>query len=262
MYLDLKQIANSLVRVANTYPAELVADQLADVERIAFHISLAMGENDPADLSVCDLGGGLGLFSVGCKAVGFKRVVLVDDFSDSINSQLGESALDLHRGQGVEVVSLDVVGSGIDGAVDGDFDVVTSFDSMEHWHASPKRLFQQVYDRITPGGQFVLGTPNCVNMRKRITVPMGYGKWSKLEDWYEAERFRGHVREPDVDDLLYITQDMGLEDCRVFGRNWVGLASLNPVIRLASKISDLPLRIRPTLCSDIYVVGTKARGSD
>jgi len=102
MYLDLKQIANSLVRVANTYPAELVADQLADVERIAFHISLAMGENDPADLSVCDLGGGLGLFSVGCKAVGFKRVVLVDDFSDSINSQLGESALDLHRGQGVK----------------------------------------------------------------------------------------------------------------------------------------------------------------
>ena len=33
-----------------------------------------------------------------------------------------------------------------------------------------------------------------------------------MAHWYEPELFRGHVREPDVDDLRYIARDMGLED--------------------------------------------------
>ena len=97
---------------------------------------------------------------------------------------------------------------------------MTSFDSMEHWHHSPKRLFRQVSAQLLkPRGRFVLGVPNCINARKRLSVPLGIGKWSAIEDRYEEPEFRGHVREPDVADLRYIARDMGLKDVQIFGRN-------------------------------------------
>jgi SAM-dependent methyltransferase len=183
--------------------------------------------------------------------------VLVDDFDDAVNHRVGASILDLHRARGVEVVSRDVVEKGILD-IPGSFDVVTTFDSMEHWHQSPKRLFHEVVQKLNAGGAFVLGVPNCVNMRKRLTVPFGIGKWSGMQEWYEADRFRGHVREPDIGDLKYIARDMGLRDVRLFGRNWLGYYSARRAIRLATKVMDYPLRLRPSLCSDIYLIGRKA----
>jgi SAM-dependent methyltransferase len=237
----------------------MVAAELMDIPRIIFNMEIGLMAATPkktGEIEICDLGGGIGLFSVGCAAIGMKRSVLVDDFEDSVNHRVGPAALDLHRSYGVEVFSLDVISKGIQ-SIPGTFDIVTTFDSMEHWHHSPKRLFHDVVDKLKPGGVFVLGVPNCVNMRKRITVPFGRGKWSSMEEWYEPLTFRGHVREPDVSDLHYIARDMGLRDVRIYGRNWLGYYSPNPVTRFVTKLMDHPLRLLPTLCSDIYVVGRK-----
>jgi SAM-dependent methyltransferase len=155
------------------------------------------------------------------------------------------------------VISRDVVEEGIRD-ISGNFDIITTFDSMEHWHHSPKRLFREVIEKLNPGGVFILGVPNCVNIRKRITVPLGIGKWSEMQDWYEADKFRGHVREPDVSDLTYIARDMGLTAIKIYGRNWLGYYSANPAIRFATKVMDYPLRLKPSLCSDIYLVGRKS----
>ncbi|HIA35738.1 MAG TPA: methyltransferase domain-containing protein, partial [Flavobacteriales bacterium] len=201
--------------------------------------------------------GGIGLFSVGCATYGFKRTVLVDDFEDSVNHDLGDSILSVHKKCGIEIFSRDVIKKGIKD-IEGNFDIITSFDSMEHWHDSPKKLFAEVAEKLNPSGVFVLGVPNCVNMRKRITVPFGHGKWSSIDEWYEIETFRGHVREPDVDDLKYIARDMNLKNIKILGRNWQGYYSQNSTIKLASKIMDYSLRLRPQLCSDIYLVGVKA----
>ena len=251
---------DALISVATQYPKDMVDGQVRDIARISFNISVALDaakRKQHSELEICDLGGGIGLFSVGCAAYGMKRTVLVDDFDDSINHKVGTSILDLHRRLGVEVISRDVVEKGICD-IDGNFDIITTFDSMEHWHHSPKRLFHEVIGKLNQGGVFVLGIPNCVNMRKRITVPLGIGKWSGMQDWYEADKFRGHVREPDVSDLIYIARDMGLIDIKIYGRNWLGYYSANPAIRFATKIMDYPLRLRPSLCSDIYLVGRKA----
>lgn len=70
---------------------------------------------------------------------------------------------------------------------------------------------------IKPGGGFILGVPNCVSLRKRLTVPFGYGKWSSMADWYELPVFRGNVREPDVADLVFIARDIRLVDIRNIG---------------------------------------------
>lgn len=251
--LSEDQIRVRLEGLARAYPPEMVAEQLTDSARVAFNIWLALDGRSPETVSICDIGGGIGLFSIGCKALGCRRVVLIDDFRDEINTSKGDGILALHKRHGVEVHSRDVIADGL--GVEGPFDIVTTFDSMEHWHHSPKRLFRQVMRQLAPGGTFVLGVPNCANLRKRLTLPFGVGKWSAFEEWYGPETFRGHVREPDVSDLHAIARDMGLTATKVIGRNWTGHTSPNGLIRLAASLADIPLRALPSLCGTIYLAG-------
>lgn len=252
---------STLVDLANRYPPELREAQLRDVPRIAFHLELALGVGgSPVGRRICDIGGGIGLFSLGCAALGFRPVVLVDDFGDEINRRVGESVLDLHREYGVQVVSRDVIRDGL-GELQGPMDVVTSFDSMEHWHHSPKQVFHSALALLTAGGLFVLGVPNCVNLRKRWSALLGRASWSAMADWYEPAVFRGHVREPSVGDLRYIADDLGLGERVILGRNWLGYRARNRVLRFATALFDQPLRLLPSLCSDIYLVGRKPGGS-
>ncbi len=41
------------------------------------------------------------------------------------------------------------------------------------------------------------------------------------------------------------------------GRNWLGLAHRNPRTRALTRLVDRPLRTRPGLCSDIYLIGRR-----
>ncbi len=243
--------------LARQYPEPLVPGQLQDVPRIAFHLKVVLDRVGEGG-RIADIGGGLGMFSLGAQALG-RRAVLVDDFSDPVNAEQGEAALAPHRKLGVEILSRDVIERGVEFAP-ASLQAVTSFDSMEHWHHSPKKLFRQLIEALTPAGWFLLVVPNCVNLRKRLTVPLGRGSWSSMEVWYEAERFRGHVREPDLRDLRYIARDLGLAETRIFGRNWLGRDSHNPLIRALTAVTDMSLRLWPPLCSDIYLLGRK-RGS-
>lgn len=249
---EVADIKSVLEQVAAHYPQGLRSAERADIERIAFHIGLVFEANSSAS-TLCDLGGGIGLFSVGCAALGL-RATLVDDFADDINQRYGADALDAHRRYGVRVVAKNVIEDTLQ-FDDGEFDVITSFDSMEHWHNSPKRLLHQALRWLRPGGLFILGVPNCVNLRKRISVPFGVGKWSSMEEWYGLDVFRGHVREPDVDDLRYIARDLGLVDPKILGRNWLGYASRRQMVRNVMPYVDRVLRMRPSLCSDIYLIG-------
>lgn len=252
----LGSLPEILVSLANRYPGTLRQDQLNRIPRIAFHIGLVKKLVAVENPVVADLGGGIGMFSTGCALVGMK-VTLVDDFQDEVNqSDEGANALSIHRELGVTVVSRNVVEQGLSFPCDT-FDAITSFDSMEHWHQSPKKMFHQAVDSLRPGGWFILGVPNCVNLRKRITVPLGYGKWSQMKYWYEAEVFRGHVREPDVEDLRYIAKDMGLTEVKVLGRNWLGYSRRS--IRKIMPLIDLMIRPWPTLCADIYLMARKTQ---
>jgi SAM-dependent methyltransferase len=247
-------IEKILEDVARSYPSKLIDDQLGDIPRIAFNIRLALNDVEPRAISICDIGGGVGLFSVGCAALGM-NALLVDDFADPVNRCVGDSVFAVHKKYGVRVLSRNVITDGL-ADISERFDVVTTFGSMEHWHHSPKRLLRQVSDELLkPGGRFVLSVPNCVNLRKRLSVPLGIGKWSTMEDWYEKPEFRGHVREPDVADLRYIALDMDLKDVQIIGRNWLGYGSRSRFVRLGTWIADRTLRMFPSLCSDLYMTG-------
>jgi SAM-dependent methyltransferase len=243
-----------LTEIAHEYLPQLISSQLVDVRRIAFELRLVA--HRPAEpITVCDIGGGVGMFSVACTALGW-RSILVDDLGDGVNRQYGDSALGPHRRHGVQVIQKDALEGELPIAPES-LDVVTCFNVMEHFHRSPKKLFRSLAAMLKPGGSFILSVPNCVNLRKRITVPLGYGKWSSMGEWYEAEQFRSHVREPDVDDLRYIARDLGLTDVQILGRNWAADLSPSALIRALAKLSDRFLRLWPTLCADIYMLGTK-----
>jgi SAM-dependent methyltransferase len=141
---------------------------------------------------------------------------------------------------------------------DGSFDAVTSFDSLEHWHHSPRRLFREIRRVLAPGGLLLLGAPNAVNLRKRFAVPLGRSTWASWHDWYEADDFHGHVREPTVGDFARIARDVPLESWSVFGRNWLGYRG-GRLRRVVTRVLDRPLRLRPSLCADLYLVGRVAR---
>jgi 2-polyprenyl-3-methyl-5-hydroxy-6-metoxy-1,4-benzoquinol methylase len=247
-------VRDVLRSIALKYPQDLMAAQLSDVERIAFHIQLVLHRKG-ATARVCDIGGGIGMFTLGCAAMGMKAI-LVDDFRDEVNLTVGESLLQLHRSYGVDVISKDVVTQELD-LPTASMDAITCFESMEHWHHSPKKLLRQLRATLKPQGLFVLSAPNCVDLKRRITVPFGHGEWSTMESWYESSTFRGHVREPDVRDLRYIGADMGLTNVEIHGRNWwARSSSAKAPLRVAAIAIDHMLRVRPSLCSSIYLLGS------
>ena len=225
---DLKKL---LVEVAFDYPSESRRYALGEIERTAFHLEIVR-QKKGTNIAICDVGGSINPFAVACAALGMKST-LIDKFDLNYEHVLNS----VHRVYGVEVIECDVVTEPLRLPA-GSLDVATSFDSIEHWHGSPKPTLHALRSAMKPGGLFLIGVPNCVNMRKRITVPFGYGKWCSTEDWYEAPVFRSHVHEPDVDDLRYIAKDLGLKDVTIFGRNWLGHGNPNKFVRAATRIFD------------------------
>jgi SAM-dependent methyltransferase len=242
--------------VVREYPSE-IQDRLVAVhgshdlyvERTAHDVGLVAGATSQG--CVVDVGAGIGLFAIGCRFLRMRAIAL-DDFFEFRESDSGKAVVALLESFGVQVVSRDVIDSGIDFA-DESVDAVGMFHTIEHLHNSPRKLFQQISRALRPRGLFVLSGPNGVNLRKRFAVPLGKSNGSPMSDWYEEPVFRGHVREPVVADLRYIAEDMELGDVRIVGRNFLGIGKFGQAARLADPL----LRLRPSLCSDIYLIGKK-----
>jgi SAM-dependent methyltransferase len=245
------RIRDAVRSIADRYPERLRAWQREDIARQTFQVALAT-DGVPLGACIADIGAGYGLFPPACAALGY-HAICVDDFSDMGDPAWLEVPQMVHQPLGVEIVSRDVVAEGICFPC-ASLDVVTTFATMEHFHHSPKRLFHQCLDALKPGGRFVIGVPNGENLRKRVMAPFGIA-WTQMRDWYEPDVFRGHVREPNVSDLLYIAQDLGLVDVEVYGRNWMGYITKRPLVRAATPVLDRLLQTRPALCSEIYLVG-------
>jgi 2-polyprenyl-3-methyl-5-hydroxy-6-metoxy-1,4-benzoquinol methylase len=248
-----------LLAIGNEYPVSQRDHEIADIPRIVHNLTVALANAQPG-CRIADIGGGLGLFSLGAAALGM-RSVLVDDFRDPGNMLVAEEILKLHHRYGVEVVRRDVIADGVDFRP-ASFDIITTFDSIEHWHHSPKRLLHQLVAALKPGGRLVISSANCVNLRKRITVPLGFGKWSMMSDWYEQETFRSHVREPDVGDMRHIGRDLGLSDVEITGWNWLGYNSRFGWVRSIAPLADSLLQLAPSLCSNLYLIGAKPFDAD
>ena len=224
-----------------------------------------------------DLGAGTSAFGPTSAALGM-RVSIADDFGGGggvehgDHAQAGDLSLsgvqkliaDWKSQLGITVLESDIINEPLK-LETASVDVVTCINSLEHWHHSPKRLFREIDRVLKPGGHLVLVTPNASNLRKRLFALAGKNIWDRLEWWYHDGDpvFRGHVREPIIADLKQIMEWNGIKPVYVCGRNFLGQQSHElgflpaPILKRTVAIADWLLRLRPTLCSDIHVIGRK-----
>lgn len=216
-----------------------------------------------------DLGAGLSIFGPMVRKLGME-VTLVDDFGGGGGVIAGQRSqdikvLDLFRERlGIKIIEQNFVEQPLK-LPDASVDVITCFHSLEHWHNSPKRLFREISRVIRPKGWLVLATPNAVNIRKRAFVIVGRNNFPTLQAWYDDGDpiYRGHVREPIIRDLQQIMEWNGFEVRGTYGRNFIGRKSRSlgflpaPLVNGVAVASDGLLRLFPSLCSDIHVVGQK-----
>jgi SAM-dependent methyltransferase len=143
---------------------------------------------------------------------------------------------------------------------DQSVDAVTRFHSLEHWHNSPKHLFDEIRRVLRAGGYLFLATPNAVNLRKRVSVLFGRTNLCSLAEWYDSDLgFRGHVREPVVDDLKNLVLWNKFRLIAVHGRNVIGAgttalpqlsrASMKRIVELSDGILRFFRRYAPTSMS-------------
>ena len=250
----------SIESVVAEFPAPMV-ELRRHIPRTQFHISLIQQHVRTASPLLVDVGGGTSLFPAAAADAGM-RVTVIDYFEEVESSPiraLNEEVLNsVFPTLGVRTVTADM-SKNLGGALNslGPVDVFTSFDSIEHWHDSPKPALHEMMEVLKPGGLMVIGVPNAVNVRKRITVPLGRNNWSHMSEWYDKPRFFSHVREPVVADLFYIARDLDLADAEVLGRSWSGYFNPDALVRGLTTMVDHVLRLRPSLCSDLYLVGRK-----
>lgn len=230
-------------------------------KRYAYWLRHLVREVGP-DSKVCDLGGGIGFFAVGCSRIGIDATV-VDDEEDGCFAEShmhAEGRAKIKRETPITFLRRDLANNGIE-FENGSFDAFTCIDVMEHFHSSPKRLFAQVGRALRPGsrgwGAFILVTPNCLDLKHRVSTLIGRGGWTSMEDWYESDVFRGHVREPSTSDLRYIARDMGLEVRRIAGANFSAYIHPSPTVRKLAPLYDRALRWRPSLCGDIGLIARR-----
>ena len=239
-----------------------------DFDRIYYYLELlADADLLREGVRLLDLGGGLSIFAPLISKYGVK-VTIVDDFGGGGGVRIEARSEDIKILQifreelGIGIIEMNFLEQEIPFPA-GSFDVVTCFHSLEHWHHSPKRLFQDLSRLLRSRGFIVLVTPNAVNIRKRVFVLLGHTNFPAVTEWYNEAVFRGHVREPVMSDLCRILEWNDMSVVSASGRNFIGRRSRAlsllpaPLLRSIASGADRVLQFFPTLCSDIHVVGQK-----
>lgn len=241
--------------VLESYPPRFQAMIRPNRSRLLWQLKTAV-DKVPEGGSILDIGAGVVPFMLVLARMGYKTAIM-DDFGDNTYPREEvDVVLRLFNEAGVQIIRGDAFEDPQNFPLKN-MDMMTTHDSMEHWHNSPKTFFHVLWGRLNPNGLFWIGVPNCVNLRKRITVPLGYGKWSAMKNWYEEPIFRGHVREPDVGDLAYIARDLKASKFEIVGKNWLGYRHPKSWVRTITPLIDKPMQLRPSLCSDIYLFAWK-----
>jgi SAM-dependent methyltransferase len=242
--------------------------------KVRFYIEKLLIAHGISDLKrhIVDLGAGFSPFGVLLRVMGFEMTI-VDDFGGGGEFERGydpkvSGMLDRFTQLGVKVIEQDLLTRSLP-MPDRSVDVVTTFHCIEHWHHSPRLLFGEIRRILRDGGLLIIGCPNPVNIRKRMSVLMGKSNLCSVEEWYVSGDpiFRGHVREPTVDDLITLARWNGFGVRSIVGANFLARASrecsqrsgavARGVYQSALSLLDPLLRLRPGLCSDIHLVAEK-----
>lgn len=125
-----------------------------------------------------DVGCGAGLLAEPLARLGAK-VTAIDAAPELIEVARAHAA-----GQGL---AIDYRATAVE-AIDGQFDLVTSMEVIEHV-AEPGQFLKSLADRLAPGGLMILSTPNKTAWSKLLTITLAEGLGQIPKGTHDFEKF-------------------------------------------------------------------------
>ena len=211
--------------------------------------------------TLVDLGGGYNFTNAVLANLGMK-VICVDLLEDyfvhsTLKASMSEQ-FDYLREQGVNFIKTDLINFDLEKEFGSSaLDVVCSYHCLEHFHHSPKKVISSSIKALKKGGIIFIEVPNAVNILKRVKIALGKTNYNPFDNYYESDRFVGHIREYSVDDLEQFAEYLSLKNWEIFGSNYYGNLWNLLGINFFSKSADFFLKLRPGFCGAIHLRGYK-----
>lgn len=211
--------------------------------------------------SLVDLGGGVSPLNAFLAQQGM-NVAVVDLLQDyyTHSTVIGSIApqIKMIESCGVRFVKADFTDCDLRSHFAGEsVDTIVSYHTLEHLHHSPRRLLGSAYEILRPGGKVIIEVPNAANMLKRLKLLVGRTNYQPYRQYFESDRWVGHVREYTVGDLREMASHLNLSQWSLHGRNWYGTLYRKVRPRGLAAVLDRLLRVRPGLCGSLFLVGRK-----
>ena len=136
------------------------------------------------------------------------------------------------------------------------FDAVTIINVIEHLHESPRELLNLAGHYLKSGGVLIVGMPNSVNLRKRISVLFGNSNYTPVQGLYEFDGlWRGHTREYTLKETCQIVTWTGFEV--IFKSTFHGLLMNRLANKTARSLFKSLCMIAPGFRDSILVAARK-----
>ncbi len=274
---------NLFRKIQNIYTDEIfnVYDKLPHIKNVSdtgvdekayYYVSILSNYvNINSRNRLIDLGAGFSTLPIILRHLGFDVCVadqyqtLTGGMTEIYTPEVVNLLTNYFRNIGVNIYDFDIQ-KGNFPFDDESFDIVTSFQAVEHFFHTPRFMFAEVFRILKPGGIVIVATPNAVNLRKRLSVVFGRTNYYDFGYYWNAPIYMGHIREPTLDELKEYFLRSGFVIESYSGRNFMGMIALlksaKRTSRMLGKIIQRTHAVKllekfPTLCSDIHVVGRK-----
>lgn len=89
---------------------------------------------------------------------------------------------------------------------DDSFDGVLFTEVLEHLLYDPRKLVDEIYRVLRPGGEVIVSTPNVLRVENRIKIILGRNIYPAPERFYVSDLYRRHNREYTMQELLDLFQ--------------------------------------------------------
>lgn len=173
------------------------------------------------DGRLCDLGSYVNMYPVVLALLGMRVTIstTVDYYPQASpdhphHSQDIPKVLDIYRSVAIEVIESNLYDVML---LEESFDIVTSFETFEHFWHSPKPVMHKIVAALRLGGDFVLSVPNIVSLKNRLKVIMGQSPLPHYPFFFEhGHPLTGHRGEMTIGEVHYMMTAMGLHRKKLF----------------------------------------------
>ena len=208
MKRDNATINQAIEEVREGFPFPEILEQTIDTIK---PIASLLREQMPAGGRLLDLGCGALDKAMVYQKMGY-QCFCADDFQDSWHKDPKnlDPVIGYAQSLGIEVYTQ---GESFEVPWEKEsFDIVTIINVIEHLHGSPRGLLNFAGTLLKPGGLLVVGMPNSVNLRKRLSVLTGGTNYTPIRGMYEFEGvWRGHIREYTLEETCQIVEWTGFD---------------------------------------------------